>query len=149
MARKVFISLMEENVLILDKMSDRLHKMPTEFAGHSRAQVAVLVRLYLRGRAMLKDIARHENVSAPNLCTVFRKLETDGLISRSVDENDRRNTWYSVTVSGAEIASQAMEVFRNGIENMFKNISRDDENALTESLKTINKIFKDMELVNA
>lgn len=145
MARKEFVKLMEENVLILDRLADRLRLDPSTLSGYPRNQMAVLVRLYMGGRARLKDIARREGVSAPNLCASFRKLERDGLVLRMADERDRRNVYYSVTDAGRELASQVMENFRHGIDKMFSGVQRSDEDALTAALKTINGILKKME----
>ena len=76
-------------------------------------------------------------------------MERDGLVSRRIDEKDRRNTWYAVTEKGAKIATNAMDAMRNAIEKLFSGISRDDEIALTSAMKTINKILEKMELTNA
>ena len=145
MARKEFVKLMEENVLILDRLADRLRLDPSTLSGYPRNQMTVLVRLHMGGRARLKDIARREGVSAPNLCASFRKLERDGLVLRMADERDRRNVYYSVTDAGRELASQVMENFRHGIDKMFSGVQRSDEDALTAALKTINGILKKME----
>ncbi len=149
MAKKEFLKLMENNILLLDKLGDKLKKDPVSFFGYPRQQISVLVRLYLGGKAMLKDIARREFVTAPNLCAAFRKLEKDGLVSRTIDEKDRRNTWYSVTDKGKKIAQDAVEMFRGAIEKLFDQLSKEDENKLTEALKTINNILMKMELSNA
>lgn len=145
MARKEFVRLMESNIWMLDKYADKLRVDQAYLSGFPRQQMSILVRLHQGGRALLKDIARREFVSAPNLCAVFRKLEADGLVLRVVDENDRRNTWYSVTPRGAEIAENALETFRNGVEKMFSGISKQDEVELTAALKTMNKILSNME----
>ncbi len=149
MARKEFIRLFESNILIFDKLADKLRKDPAQICGHPRQQISVLVRLHLKGRAMLKDIARSEFVTTPNLCATFRKLERDGLVVRAVDEEDRRNTWYSCTEAGDELARVALEAFRSAIEKLFDNLSREDEEVLTQSLKNINKVLTNMELGNA
>ncbi len=145
MPRKEFIRLMEANVLILDKLADRLRIDPAHMSGYPRQQMSVLVRLYLGGRAKLKDIARREQLSAPNLCAAFRKLERDGLVLRVTDDQDRRNTWYSATQAGVELAEKVMENFRLGIDKMFSGIPSGDEEQLTGALKTINRILKKME----
>lgn len=145
MSRKEFVRLMESNIWMLDKYADKLRVDQAHLSGFPRQQMSILVRLHQGGRALLKDIARREFVSAPNLCAVFRKLEADGLVLRVVDENDRRNTWYSVTPRGAEIAENALETFRNGVEKMFSGISKQDEVELTVALKTMNKILSNME----
>lgn len=149
MARKEFVKILESNIMIMDKLSDKFKREPTVLSGYPRQQLSILVRLHIGGPARLKDIARRELVTAPNLCAAFRKLERDGLVLRRIGEDDRRNTWYSVTAAGEKIATQAMETMRVAIEKLFAKLSREDEDALTKSLKTINSILTKMELTNA
>ncbi len=148
MARKEFVRLMEENIWTLDKIADKLRLDRVDTTGYPRQLMSILVRLHNGGRARLKDIARREHVSAPNLCAAFRKLEADGLVLRAIDEDDRRNTWYCVSESGAELARVAMDLFRSGIERIFANVSREDEARLTDALRTMRNILKKVELNN-
>lgn len=148
MARKEFVKLMEQNIWTLDKIADKLRLDRVDTTGYPRQQMSILVRLHNGGRAKLKDIARREHVSAPNLCAAFRKLEKDGLVVRTADEDDRRNTWYCVSESGAELAMRAMEMFRTGVEKVFANISREDEMRLTQALRTMQDVLKKVELNN-
>ncbi len=148
MARKEFVTLMEDNIWTLDKLADKLRLDRVEATGYPRQMMSILVRLHNGGRARLKDIARREHVSAPNLCAAFRKLERDGLVVRSVDENDRRNTWYCVSPAGEELAKQAMDLFRTGMEKMFAGISRTDEERLVSALRTLSEVLKNVELNN-
>ncbi len=149
MSRKEFIRLMESNIWILDKLSARLKREPFGLSGYPRQQMAILVRLHVGGRARLKDIAIREMATTPNLCAAFRKLERDGLVARAIDEQDRRNTWYSCTPAGSEMACRALDTFRDGIEKLFSGLSREDEDALTGALKTMNKVLTKMEISNA
>lgn len=148
MARKEFVRLMEENIWTLDKIADKLRLERVDSTGYPRQLMSILVRLHNGGRAKLKDIARREHVSAPNLCAAFRKLEHDGLVIRSIDDEDRRNTWYCVSPSGAELAIKAMDCFRVGIEKVFAQISREDEKQLTDALRTMRDILRKVELKN-
>ena len=148
MSRKDFVALMEDNIWILDKIADRVRMGRVETTGYPRQLMSILVRLYSGGRARLKDIARRERVSAPNLCAAFRKLEHDGFVLRSVDENDRRNTWYCVSPAGADLARVAMDFFRDGIEKVFGNLSASDEQRLTDALRAMRDILKKVELNN-
>lgn len=149
MARKEFIRLLESNILALDKLAERLRKEPLDAGIYPKNQMTVLVRLHMGGRARLKDIARRELVPTPNLCATFRKLERDGMVTRTIDENDRRNTWYECTVTGAKLAEKALDGFRNALTRMFENITPEDEVSLTGALKTMNSILVKMELKNA
>ena len=148
MARKEFVRLMEENIWTLDKIADKLRLDRVDTTGYPRQLMSILVRLHNGGRAKLKDIARREHVSAPNLCVAFRRLEADGLVVRTIDDADRRNTWYCVSERGAELAVVAMDLFRAGVERVFANISRDDEAHLTDALRTMRDIIKKVELDN-
>jgi len=143
--RKEFINLIEQNVLILDRLGDRLKNHPAVLTEYPRQHLTALVRLHIGGRAKLKDIARREFASAPNLCAMFRRLEQDGLVKRTVDENDRRNTWYSVTDAGANLADHSIESFRISIDDLFSDITKEDESKLTDALKTMNNILINME----
>lgn len=149
MARKEFVQLLESNILILDKLAGRLHREKHFELGVPYQQLRVLVRLYTGGRARLKDIARREEITTPNLCATFRKLEREGLVLRTIDENDRRNTWYSVTERGGALANQAMEIFRADIAAMFATLNREDEVILTAALKQLNSILTKMEKKDA
>ncbi len=148
MARKEFVRLMEENIWTLDKIGERVRLSRVESTGCPRQLMSILVRLHNGGRARLKDIARREHVSAPNLCAAFRRLEADGLVVRTIDEDDRRNTWYCVSERGAELAATAMDMFRVGIERVFSGISREDESRLTDALRTMHDVLKKVELKN-
>ena len=148
MARKEFVRLMEENIWTLDKIADKLRLDRVDTTGYPRQLMSILVRLHNGGRAKLKDIARREHVSAPNLCVAFRRLEADGLVVRTIDDTDRRNTWYCVSERGAELAVVAMDLFRAGVERVFANISRDAEPRLTDALRTMRDIIKKVELDN-
>jgi DNA-binding MarR family transcriptional regulator len=148
MSRKEFVTLLENNIWTLDRLADKLRLDRAEATGYPRQLLSILVRLHNGGRAKLKDIARREHISTPNLCAAFRKLEHDGLVVRTTDDEDRRNTWYCVSPRGAELSIRAMELFRDGAEKIFANISKDDEKRLTEALRTLNSVLENVELNN-
>lgn len=146
MARKEFVRLIEDNMTIMDRLMDRMKSKMIKNVEYTRSQMSVLVRLYLGGRALLKDIAYREFTTTPNLCATFKILEARGLVLREVDNKDRRNTWYSVTAQGAEVAKSMISEFENTIGEVFAGLSRDDEEKLTEAMKTINKVLSNMEV---
>lgn len=149
MAHKELVSLMWKNILAFAKLSERINRSQMIFNDYSRTQMQLLIRLYLGGRVRLKDLAAREFVPAPNLCTAFRKMERDGLVIRAVDENDRRNTWYSVSEHGTRVATEIIEMLHNAIASMFKDIDKKDEEELVRSFKSMNEILLKMESNNA
>lgn len=149
MAHKELVALVWKNVLSFAKLSERINRSQMSFNDYSRTQMQLLIRLYLGGRVRLKDLAAREFVPAPNLCTAFRKMEHDGFVVRTVDEQDRRNTWYSVSERGACVAGEIIEMLHNAIASMFKDIDKKDEEELVRSLKSMNEILSKMESENA
>ena len=141
--------LMAENMRIISRLSSRLQPVFEETSRNSRQQMSVLVRLYLAGKIKLKDFAAREVISTANLCSVFRKLEQDKLVVRSVDKNDRRDTWYEVSKSGKIMAEKLLDKFLKAIESLCKVLPEEDEDALAETVKTMNGILKKMEVANA
>ena len=141
--------LMAENMRIMGRLSSRLQPLLEANSNFSRQQMSVLVRLYLAGKIKLKDFANREVISTANLCGVFRKLEQDKLVVRSVDENDRRDTWYEVTRSGKALAEKLIDKFMKGLESLCKVLPEEDEDKLANTVKTINEILKKMEALNA
>lgn len=140
--------LMAENMRIMGRLSSRLQPLLEANSNFSRQQMSVLVRLYLAGKIKLKDFANREVISTANLCGVFRKLEQDKLVVRSVDENDRRDTWYEVTRSGKTLAEKLIDKFMKGLESLCKVLPEEDEDKLANTVKTINEILKKMEALN-
>ena len=141
--------LMAENMRIIGRLSSRLNLLFEEVSKNSRQQMSVLVRLYLAGKIKLKDFANREVISTANLCTVFRKLEADKLVVRSVDSNDHRDTWYEVTKTGKNLAEKIIDKFMKGIESMCKALPEKDEDALAETVRTMNGLLKKLEAANA
>ncbi|MCL2538172.1 MAG: MarR family transcriptional regulator [Alphaproteobacteria bacterium] len=140
MQHKEFVGLMESNFLMLDWLDRRLKSAPGDL-GHSRTQIRLLARLHLHGRTLLKDIARSSEIPTSNLCILLKNLESDGLVLRQVDAEDRRNTWYSLTRAGEKVACEALESLRCRIAALFEPLGQKDEARLTSALRTMNEIL--------
>lgn len=141
--------LMAENMRIIGRLSSRLNPVFEEISKNSRQQMSVLVRLYLAGKIKLKDFANREVISTANLCSVFKKLEQDKLVVRSIDENDHRDMWYEVTKSGKALAEKIIDKFMVELEKLCKVLPEEDEDALAETVRTMNGLLKKMEALNA
>ncbi len=149
MSRKEYISLMEENGMIVERLLARIQQYPSQTVGYSRQQLMIICDLAVCGRSKLKEIAHRQSMPTPNLCIMFRKLEAEGLVTRTVDENDRRNTWYSLTTKGTKITNQFKDAILKTIESFFYGLSSAEEKKLTECITFMNKILTRMEKQNA
>ena len=142
-------NLMAENMRIIGRLSSRLNPLFEQISKNSRQQMSVLVRLYLAGKIKLKDFANREVISTANLCSVFKKLEADKLVARSVDSDDHRDSWYEVTKAGKNLAEKLIDNFMKELEKLCKVLPAEDEDKLAETVKTMNGILKKMEVLNA
>jgi len=142
-------NLMAENMRIMGRLSSRLNPVFEEFSKNTRQQMSVLVRLYLAGKIKLKDFANREVISTANLCSVFKKLEQDKLVMRTIDADDHRDMWYEVTKSGRALAEKLIDKFMVALEQLCKVLPEEDEDTLAETIKTMNGILKKMEIANA
>lgn len=149
MSRQKFINLIEENGLIMERLFSRIHQYPSQIVGYSRQQLMILVDLMVSGRSKLKEIAHRQGMPTPNLCIMFRKLESGGLVSREIDECDRRNTWYSLTSKGDKVANQFKDAVLDTIASFYRGLTSAEEKKLTECLSYINKILTRVEEQNA
>jgi len=142
-------NLMAENMRIMGRLSSRLNTVFEDCSNKTRQQMSVLVRLYLAGKIKLKDFANREVISTANLCSVFKKLEQDKLVVRSIDPNDHRDTWYEVTKAGKNLAEKLIDKFMLALEGLCKVLPTEDEDKLAETVKIMNEILKKMEVLNA
>ncbi len=149
MSKKEYINLIAENGMIMERMLARINQLPSQSIGYSRQQLGILVGLMASGKSKLKEIAHRNGMPTPNLCIMFRKLESDGLVMRMIDDDDRRNTLYSLTPRGKKIVNQFRDAVMDTIEFFCRNLTVADEKKLTEYLFGINKILKRVEEQNA
>lgn len=149
MARKEFINLMEENGMMLERLLSKIHQYPSQNIGYSRQQLMVLVDLSVYGKLKLKEVAHHQCMPTPNLCIMFRKLEAEGLVSRMVDDQDRRNTWYCITPKGTKVANRFRAAVLDTIEDLCHGLTDAEEKKLTQCLVGLNAILKRVEEQNA
>ncbi|MBQ6110603.1 MAG: MarR family transcriptional regulator [Alphaproteobacteria bacterium] len=142
-------TLMAENMRLMGHLANRLQPLFEETSKNTRQQMFILVRLYLTGKIKLKDFAFIEVMSTANLCSVFKKLEQDKLVVRSTDPNDHRDTWYEVTKAGKNLAEKIIDKYMSALESLCRVLPEQDQNTLTETIKTANGILKKMEKLNA
>ena len=141
MQHKEFVILFENNMVVLDWLAGLLKTDLSSDIGYPRQHLRTLMRLHLGGKALLKDIAKRDDISPSNLCLILKRLEKDGLVLRQIDDADRRNTWYSLTPAGTKTARRAVDELRALIAELFSNMNKNDEARLTDALRTMNEVL--------
>jgi DNA-binding MarR family transcriptional regulator len=78
-------------------------------AGLTPSQLSALVSVECHGPVTLGALAEHERVAPPSITKVVAKLEAAGLVTRTVDDRDRRVMWVSVTPAGQQRLTKTRE----------------------------------------
>src|SRR5687768_8696588 len=68
--------------------------------GLTPSQQSALVSIDLHGPLTLGRLAKFEQIAPPTVTRIVGKLAEDGLVTRSVDENDRRIFHLAITAEG-------------------------------------------------
>jgi len=75
-------------------------------AGRTPSQLSALASIEQHGPLTLGSLAEHERVAPPTITNIVAKLEADGLVSRHIDEADRRFARVAVTEAGAALTAE-------------------------------------------
>ena len=108
--------LFEKNHAIMHKIAE---KMDLSFGKFSPQRARVLEALSTKEKIRLKDIASKIGMSSSSLCVIFSHMEKDGLVVREIDQNDRRNTFYSLSQQGQELHNEITEYLRVSAMKLF------------------------------
>ena len=95
-----------------DELATRLHSAVLHLlrrlaredraSGQSPARLSALSVLVFGGARPIGRLARDEGVSAPTMTRLVAGLERDGLVTRTVDPNDRRTLHVAATDRGRD-----------------------------------------------
>ncbi|MCL2149897.1 MAG: MarR family transcriptional regulator [Dehalococcoidia bacterium] len=66
------------------------------------------------------DIANKLGVSSARVAAALNKLEDDGLITRQIDENDRRKILVSITKKGKDLAEKHQQAVTSAVSEMLQ-----------------------------
>lgn len=87
---------------------------------------------------LISGLAEKLHVSVPTISRCLSKLEEKGLVQKSSQTNDRRNTYVCLTEYGLEIYEDAFQTLSSFVERA---LSRIDEAELKQFFNTFDKIY--------
>ncbi len=105
-------------------------------------QPKVLDYLQQNNGAMQKDIAQGCHIEPASLSTILNGMEKNGLITRNMDEQNRRNINIFMTEKGKEICKCIEQEFIAIEKKIFHNFSEKEVKQLTEYMI---KIYNNLE----
>lgn len=90
-----------------------------------------------RGGVYVSEIAECLKIAPSAVSRMLRNLSERGFIDRKVDENDRRNTYVSLTPEGERVREEVAQKMNEMTENVLDKMGHEDTKKL---IKLINKL---------
>ncbi len=88
-------------------------------------------------------IAEKMHISAPAVSKTLSTLEERGLIERSVDMNNRRNTWVKITEKGEQSVLNAHNYIDTYMDDVVKRMGEDNLHKLYELILMLRTTFEE------
>lgn len=126
-----------DNKLIIN-LRDLAHGMRFLYEGKG-SQKRILIILNEAGSMTQRELTEKLGIQPGSASEVIGKLESAGLIQRSLSEKDRRTTDIQLTEAGRLQAEEAAEKRKLRHEKMFACLSDEEKNILLEFTERLNK----------
>ena len=85
----------------------------------------------------MRALAAHLSITAPSATSLVRRLEKDGLVSRTTDPHDRRSARLSLTRKGKRALAKTLARGARILEEVFGVLSSRELAAFTRALERI------------
>jgi len=133
----------------VEELADRLHstaihllrqvRVQDSATGLAPARLSALSVLVFGGAMSLNELARAEQVRPPTMSRIVDALESEGLIRRTVNQQDRRAVVLEATEKGTAILWQGR---KRRVKFMAKHLSRlseQERKQINDAIKAIQK----------
>lgn len=131
----------DESVIMLINSVSRLFRnnVRSEMRkkGLNESYHPILVHLSKNDGLTQQDLVIKTHLTAPSISATLQKMESDGLINREIDLNDKRKIIIRLTEKGFQLDGYHREVFRGQDEECMKNISENEREIIRRGLEKI------------
>lgn len=134
-----------EFVILFNKLVREFHSQKYD-SNYTQQQFRTLLYLEELGKCPLKDLSKQIQVSTSSLCIMLNKLVDEGLVSREIDQLDRRNTFYELTKDGKEVLSGEKLLRTNKLKELLEKLPEENREELLKCLATAKDILKDFKI---
>ena len=105
--------------------------------GLATAQLPILTALKNGAQISRKQLARWAKVEQPTMAQMLSRMERDGLIQRTPDQNDRRSSLISLTKTALDRLPAGRAVLRQGNADMTKGLTSEEIDTLMRLLRQV------------
>ena len=132
-----------DNMFSVARLIHHLGESGLNEAGMSLAQYRILMHLFFaenmseRGELNPSEISERQGVSRNTVSSLIRNLEDEGLITRRLDQHDRRKFNISLTENGRSFVSQYAREHFGRIGQCFSSLTETEQEMLSHLLTKI------------
>lgn len=91
----------------------------------------------------ISDVAANRDIAVPAVSRTLKTLEERGLIVRSVDKKDRRNTYVQLTAKGEKFLAECHTIMHELFTAIMVRMGEEKANILIQGLKELYVIAED------
>lgn len=102
--------------------------------GHMQGRGQILITLLKQGELTQRELMDDADVRSSSISELMGKMESDGLISREKDENDKRNLRIALTEKGQAEAQAQLESRRQSSRDLFQTLNEEEKGQLENIL---------------
>jgi DNA-binding MarR family transcriptional regulator len=133
----------------VEELADRLHSTAIHLLRQVRVQdsatslaparLSALSVLVFGGAMSLNELARAEQVRPPTMSRIVDALESEGLIRRTVNQQDRRAVVLEATEKGTAILWQGRKRRVKFLAKHLSRLSEQERKQISDAIKAIQK----------
>lgn len=112
-----------------------------EAFGLTTPQAMVLLHLHRCGRGKISEVACNLHMTNSNLSSICRRLERDGLISRTRDTQDQRIVWITLTETCRDHLCRLEKKIDEQYLNNLASVSPEDREIILAGLTKLNSLL--------
>ena len=102
--------------------------------------MAVLLNTVRNGPIRLAEVADQEGLNPTLLSRTVANLAQDGLVTRTVDETDRRSAWLDATPAGRELAERIRAQRTHAVQVALEELSPGDRTLVEAALPALEQL---------
>src|SRR5919202_550611 len=110
-------------------------------AGLSPSQQSALAVISNHGPLTLGALAEHERVAPPSITKVVSKLESDGLVTRSPDPDDRRVCRVTISAAGEALLEESRRRKTAWLTERITELDADRQRRLADALDVLDELI--------
>jgi DNA-binding MarR family transcriptional regulator len=133
----------------IEELADQLHSAAIHLLRHARVQdaasglaparLSALSVLVFGGAMSLNELSRAEQVRPPTMSRIVDALESEGLVRRTVNEQDRRAVVLEATEKGTAILGQGRKRRVKFLARHLSSLSTEERKKIEDAIKAIQK----------